>query len=108
MEHPNNKIVDNNYTKKLSDDISKFTASEAWRLVQYKLLVEYPARQQELINKHVRDDSTHKAMYNLGLVDGVKMAVELTEQLSKEISQGKLDVDGALTVIENKQRMGKW
>jgi len=94
------------YHLKLSDDISKFTASDAWRVVKYRLCVQYVARQQKQINKHVRDEETHKAMYTLGLVDGMEMAIKLTEQLSREITQGKLDVDGALTVIENKQRMG--
>ena len=95
------------YHQKLSDEIGRFITSDAWRLVKYKLLIDYPDRQQELINKHVREGNVHKSMYELGLIDGVGMAVKLTEQLSKELSQNKLDVDGALSVIENKQRMDK-
>lgn len=91
------------YQDKIADDIARFIQSDAWRLIKYRIL-KYQEAQQAKANIHVRSNDNNEASHCLGTIDGAKMSLEITERLTGEIKKRKLDVDAALSVIENKQR----
>lgn len=75
-----------------------------WALLKYRLSSVYLDRLKESLIVHVRNEDWHKASRFEGKIDAVREFVEITERLAKEIEGGRLDVDIALGVIENKAR----
>lgn len=93
-----------NPQSKLADDIAAFFLTDAWRVVKYRLLVEYTENLQFSVNMDVKQGNLNSASSNYGKIEGVKEAMDITERIPSEINNGQLAVDVALRVIENKQR----
>lgn len=89
---------------KLADDISAFFLTNAWRVIKYRILTEYISKLQLSVNIDIKNGDAHNATMNCGKMEGVKEAMNIAERIPSEIKQGKLVVDVALRVIENKQR----
>jgi len=53
----------------------------------------------------LKADDMSRAQRCLGKIEGSSDVVDITERIGDEIRKGKLDVDAALSVIENKRRM---
>ena len=87
----------------LGNQIKALTNTAAWELVVWRI-DEYANSLQLKVNNHLRNGEYNKAHALLEHITGAKEALRVTERLGEELLKGKLDVDGALTVIENNKR----
>lgn len=92
------------YSVKIADDILAFIQSDGWRVVKYRLGVAYRDALQYRVNSNIKTGDMNKAQIHLGMIAGVDEAIDITERIVRELRDGKLDADVALSVIENKQR----
>jgi hypothetical protein len=96
-------LVDSNkYEQKLAEQLITFYKSEVWAVIKYRLMQYALVHENTALNK-IRQREYDKALNYTSLADGIRGAIKLTEQLSSELNNGKLDADAALGVIENKQ-----
>jgi len=94
-------MFNENLLTKLSDDHIKFLHSPQWALIKGRLL-EYRSRQCDFITNLLRVHDGDKACGIQREIDGIDMAIKLTERLDRDIKEKTFDVDVALHVIENK------
>jgi len=92
-------------SEKMRDDIVTFVSSEAWQVIQYRILEVYCSDIGNEIVTALNSSNSDRAQRGVGKINGAKDVIEITERLGEEIKRGKLDVDVALSVIENKRRM---
>ena len=95
------------FNKGVSESLGAFVNSSAWRVVKYRLLIEYADRLQKESNDCLRAGKYDKAAGLLNKIDGVSEAVQITERLESELNKGLLDVDEALRVIEKNGKGGR-
>lgn len=93
--------MDIHLLEKLADDHIKFLHSQQWAVLKGRLL-EYCNRQRDLIANLLRVHDGDKACGIQREIDGIDMAIKLTERLDRDIKEKTFDVDVALHVIEKK------
>ena len=98
------QVVGNPQSDKIAEQVGSFLQSDAWRVVKYRLLTEFIDKLQTNVNIDVKQGKMNSATLEFGKMEGVKLAVDITERIPSEINKGQLVVDVALRVIENKQR----
>ena len=84
------------------DKLEEILKGDTWNIIKYRLLILYVDRLQKAIEFHIVNQNWSKVSEFAGKIAGVKEAIEITEHLSREIREGKLDVNVALNVMENK------
>ena len=89
-------MQDNQYNDRVVEILDSFLLSPAWKVLKYRLAVEYAEEVQQRINNLLRDGKMDRCQALVGKIDGVKDFIGITERLSKEIQKGQLDVDDAL------------
>lgn len=92
---------------KIADQIGAFLQSDAWRVVKYRLLYEYKTQLNNAMLSGILTGDNQKAAVNAGKLSCLPDVVDITERIPNDILKGRLDVDGALRVIENMQREEK-
>ena len=90
-----------NINTKLSDDVLAFVQSPVWSLVKFRVL-DFSGRLQTLLSTNIRQKEWNTVAMLQGKIDAINEVIRITENLPKEIRMGELDVDAALSVIENK------
>src|SRR3990167_2696108 len=82
-----------------ADYIGSFINSDYWRIVKYRYNIYKQSLGNQLYAK-VRSSDTSGAQQVLGKIDAINEMIEITERLSQEIKQGKLDGDVALASLK--------
>ena len=89
----------------MRDQVNAMLHSDVWRLVKYRIMVEY----RENLRKRL--EATARAGGNvgpiIGAIDVLPDIVDITERIPADIDKDKLNVDEALLVIENIRRNGR-
>ena len=98
------QVARQDLSDQIAEQIKQFTSGEAWQIIRWRISVEYTKQLQVKVNELLRGGDYAKAHATLEHMEGAEMALRITERLGDEIAKRKLDVDGALTVIENKKR----
>ena len=86
------------------DPIVAFLKSIVWIILKYRYN-EYIKRLEESRASSIRAQNWSSVSYIQGKIDGVSEIIKITEHLDREIANNSLDVDVALSVIENKSRL---
>ena len=94
-------MANENLLIKLADDHIKFLHSPIWALIKFRLR-EYQERKRELVSNFIRSENWTNVARIQGGIDEIDEVIKLTERLDKDIKEKTLDVDVALSVIENK------
>ena len=95
------------YNKEVAEVLGAFLNTGAWRVLKYRLLIDYVDRVQLESNSNLRVGKYDKARGLLERIEGVKEAIQIAERLGSEIQKGQLDVDEALRVIEKNGKEGR-
>ena len=88
---------------KLVDEVFAFTQSRVWALIKYRLEI-YCKNLDASLHNHVRNGNLHAAQHIEGKIEGMGETIKVTECLGRELNEGKLDVNAALSVIENNSK----
>lgn len=94
-------------SNRIADQIGAFLQSDAWRVVKYRILHEYKKQINMAMLSSILTGDNQRAAINAGKLSCLPDVVDITERIPNDINKGKLDVDGALRVIENMQREEK-
>ena len=97
-------MADSPLANRVVEQISNFLRTEAWQILKYRIGCDYVEANQKRVNANIRANDNERASYFLGIMDGAIETLDITERVVREINNGKLVVDVALNVIENKQR----
>ncbi len=93
--------MDPNLSKKLVDEHLRFLRSPTWALLKYRYK-EYQTILRGHNENHIRHADWPLVSKIQGTIDCINDLIKITEKLGHEIQEGSLDVDAALSVIENK------
>ena len=89
--------------EKVADEALMFIQGPVWALFKHRYS-EYKERLEVLLGGQIRNESWSGVARIQGMKDTIDELIRLSESLPKEIRNGNLDVDAALSVIENKIR----
>jgi len=92
------------HSVQVAERIAEFLKSDGWTVIKYRLNVAFKDALQHKVNANVRMGDMNKALLHNGMMLGVEDSIGITERVTKELTDGKLVADVALSVIENKQR----
>ena len=97
-----------NYNEKLAEKVSEYIRSEAYLVVKYKTNLLIERLKSDCVNESMQGNNV-EATAKAGIVEGLRLSIEATEQLVKELMEEKLDANAILGVIENKtEGEAKW
>ena len=97
-----------NYNEKLAEKVSEYIRSEAYLVVKYKTNLLIDRLKNDCVNE-ARQGNNIEASVKAGIVEGLRLSIEATEHLVRELKEEKLDANAVLGVIENKtEGEAKW